>query len=408
MQGGTKPPVRGVGQEPLPQDLESLPEPVAQLVPCPSPLLPAGFPPRLQRARLRRVLGAAEARLVGEEPERGEVGVQVLGEDSGEVGFNPRRPREARVVTRNPQREPVRRHSPERGAGRVQDLLQEPEGAPSAPVVAELGQGSVQTRSHRGHDDGNPVAEGEEPHRIHPLADRARLLPCHRREAQRVAQKRLEEPLRKPAGVASGGPTRLHFPEARLGDAPAPGDLVADVGAPSERGSRMAPARWPGAGPPFRASPPREGRPRSRAPRRRCELRPGSFDEAPSGPFHADRGEGAGRHSPLSRRERGFTPIQREMIMRHGQSTFGRSTYTADHVGTREGLDGGAPSRSASLAHPKMILPAGHPPALPRTPPDPPCAPGAARGLVRSRALEHVAGGRRREQVRAARVLRAR
>ena len=37
---------------------------------------------------------------------------------------------------------------------------------------------------------------------------------------------------------------------------------------------------------------------------------------------------GAGRHSPLSPRERGFTPIQREMIMCHGQSTFGRSTYT--------------------------------------------------------------------------------
>ena len=229
VQRGTKLPVRGVGQEPLPQDLQRLPEAVAQLVPCPRPLLPAGFPPHLQRACLRRVAGASEARLVGEEPERGEVGVQVLGEDSGEVGLDPRRPREARVVARNPQREPVRRHTPERGAGRVQVLLQEPEGAPPAPVVAELGQRSVQTRSHRGHDDGNPVAEGEESHRIHPLADRPRLLPHHRREAQCVAQKRLEEALGKRAGVASRGPTRLQLPKARLGDAPAPGDLVADV-----------------------------------------------------------------------------------------------------------------------------------------------------------------------------------
>ena len=102
VQRGAKLPVRGVGQEPLPQDLQRLPEAVAQLVPCPRPLLPASFPPHLQRTCLRRVLGTAEARLVGEEPERGEVGVQVLGEDSGEVGFNPRRPREARVVTPNP------------------------------------------------------------------------------------------------------------------------------------------------------------------------------------------------------------------------------------------------------------------------------------------------------------------
>ena len=31
---------------------------------------------------------------------------------------------------------------------------------------------------------------------------------------------------------------------------------------------------------------------------------------------------------PLSRGEKGFTAIQRETTMRHGQSTFGRSTYT--------------------------------------------------------------------------------
>ena len=53
VQRATKVPVRGVGQEPLPQDLKCLPEPVAQLVPSSSPLLPAGFPPHLQRTGLR-------------------------------------------------------------------------------------------------------------------------------------------------------------------------------------------------------------------------------------------------------------------------------------------------------------------------------------------------------------------
>ena len=68
VQRGAELPVRGVGEKPLPQDLERLPEAVAQLVPRPCSLLPAGLPPRLQRAGLGRVAGAAEARLVGEEP----------------------------------------------------------------------------------------------------------------------------------------------------------------------------------------------------------------------------------------------------------------------------------------------------------------------------------------------------
>ena len=103
VQRGTKLRVRGVGKEPLPQDLERLLEAGIQLAPRPSPLLPACLPPHLQRASHRRIFGATEARLVSEEPERGEVGVQLLCEDPAEVGFDPRRPREARVVARNPQ-----------------------------------------------------------------------------------------------------------------------------------------------------------------------------------------------------------------------------------------------------------------------------------------------------------------
>ena len=229
VQGRTELRVGAVGKKPLPQSLERLPEAGAQLVPRARSLLPAGLPPHLQGARLRRVVGAAEARLMGEEPERGEVGVQVLREDPAEVGFNPRRPREARVVARNPQRQPVRREAPERRAGGVQGLLQEPECASPTPVVSRLGQRGVQACAHRGDNDGNSIAEGEERHGIHALADRPGLRAHDGRESQGVAQQRFDEALGERAGVASRGAAGFHLPKARLGDAPAPGDLVADV-----------------------------------------------------------------------------------------------------------------------------------------------------------------------------------
>ena len=320
MQRGTELPVRGVGKEPLPQDLERLPEAVAQLVPRPRSLLPADLPPHLQRARLRRVVGAPEARLVGEEPERGEIGVQVLREDPAEVRSDPRRTRETCVVARDAQREPVRREAPERRAGGVQGLLQESEGAPPAPVVSELRQGGVQARSRRGGNDGNPVAEGEEPDRIHPFVDRRRLRVRERREAERVAQKRLQEAFRKGAGVASGSAARLHLPKARLGDAPAPGDLVADV----EPVGNVVVRRLLRGG---------------------VELRHLS---KPLGPektaFDRERVEG---DPSLARAT---------STRRHGQSHPRQKHVHADHVRTREGVDGGAPGRPAGLAHPEMVV----------------------------------------------------
>ena len=324
VQRGTKLLVRGVGKEPLPQDLERLPEAVTQLVPRPSPLLPAGFPPHLQRACLRRVVGTAETRLVGKEPQRGEVGVQVLREDPAEVGFDPRRPREARVVARDPQRKSVRRETPERRAGGVQDLLQEPEGAPSAPVVAELGQGGVQARSHRGYDDGNSVADSEEPDRIHPLADRPSAPLCITgREIECVAQKCLEEALGKRAGVTSRGATCLHFPKARLGNAPAPGDLVAD----------MEPLWNAVVGRLLRGG---------------LEL---SHLSKPLGP----------EKTALDReRIEGDPSLSRAAsTWRHGQSSRRQEHVHADHVGTREGLDGGASGRSAGFAHAQMVVEQG-------------------------------------------------
>ena len=191
--------------------------------------MPPGLPPRLQRARRVRVAGAAEARLVREEPERGEVGVQVLREDPAQVGCEPRRPREARVLARDAQRESVRGEAPAHRAGRVQSLLQEPERAPAAPVVAELGQEGVEARAGRGNDDGHAVAEREEPHRVPPLADRRRFRAREGGEPERVAQQRLDEALGERAGVAPRGAAGFQLAKAGLGDAPAPGDLVADV-----------------------------------------------------------------------------------------------------------------------------------------------------------------------------------
>ena len=102
VQRRTKLRVRGVRKEPLPQNLERLLKAGAQPVACPRPVLPSLLPPHLQRACRGRGVGAAEARLLRDEPERGEVGVQILGEDPAEVGFDPRRPRETRVVARDP------------------------------------------------------------------------------------------------------------------------------------------------------------------------------------------------------------------------------------------------------------------------------------------------------------------
>ena len=97
------------------------------------------------------------------------------------------------------------------------------------PVVPELGQGGVEARARRGHDDRNPLAEGEEPDRIHPPADRLRLRPHQGREAEGVAQERFEEAFGERAGVPSRGAARLHLLKAGLGDAPASRDLVADL-----------------------------------------------------------------------------------------------------------------------------------------------------------------------------------
>src|SRR5690606_27306043 len=56
----------------------------------------------------------SEARLVAKQPECGEVSVTLLGEDSLQVGLNPRGSGKARVVTHNPQRTAVASDTPQR------------------------------------------------------------------------------------------------------------------------------------------------------------------------------------------------------------------------------------------------------------------------------------------------------
>src|SRR3989442_286400 len=67
----------------------------AQMLARADALFAAVVPPLLERTVRDGTVGRAEARLVREQPKRGEVGVPLLGEDAAKVGLDPRRPREA-------------------------------------------------------------------------------------------------------------------------------------------------------------------------------------------------------------------------------------------------------------------------------------------------------------------------
>ena len=107
--------------------------------------------------------------------------------------------------------------------------MQKPESAPLALIVTELGQRGVQARARRSRYNRDSIAEPEECDRMHPLAAKHRIRPNQGPETERIAQNRLKEALGERAGLAARGAARLHLLEARLGDAPAPRDLVADL-----------------------------------------------------------------------------------------------------------------------------------------------------------------------------------
>jgi len=90
-----------VAEETLAEGDQRFLEAPSQVLAGARPLLAPGFAPGLERAIRRWPIGAAETRLVSQQPECPEVGIALLREDSRQVGFDPRRPREACVVAQD-------------------------------------------------------------------------------------------------------------------------------------------------------------------------------------------------------------------------------------------------------------------------------------------------------------------
>ena len=74
-------------------------------------------------------LGFAKARGMGQQPEGGEVSVELFSEDGFEVHLNIGRPGQAGVVAQDAQLEPVAGDGPEGLVGRVECLLRQHVGA---------------------------------------------------------------------------------------------------------------------------------------------------------------------------------------------------------------------------------------------------------------------------------------
>ena len=101
-----------MGEEALPQGDERILDATAQVFAGARTLFAAGIAPHFERAFGDRLALAAEARLVAEQPERGEVGVALFREDALEVRLDPRGAREARVVADDAQRDAVADDAP--------------------------------------------------------------------------------------------------------------------------------------------------------------------------------------------------------------------------------------------------------------------------------------------------------
>src|SRR5690606_12378995 len=141
------------------EDREGFFDAAAELVAGAGSFFSARLAPGFERAFGDRLLGTAEAGLVGEEPEGGEVGVELFGEDAREVRFDPRGAGEARVVAQDAQGVPVGREAPEGAVLGVEVLLREAEGAPAAAAVAEVRREGVETARRRRDDDGHAALE---------------------------------------------------------------------------------------------------------------------------------------------------------------------------------------------------------------------------------------------------------
>ncbi len=218
-----------VRHEALAEHQERLGHPLAELIASARPLLPPRLAPQLQRALGGGAARAAEAGLVDEEPEGGEVGVAVFGEDAREVGLDPCGAREAGVVAHHTERETVAHDAPEGLVGRVEKLLHEPKGAPTVCAVAEGHRRGVEPDAggrddHRDLPREREVTDGEHP----PLA-RQRVRRPERDEAEHLPKHVPDELLRERRGVAVLREAAGELLVVGLGDAPEAPDLVAEV-----------------------------------------------------------------------------------------------------------------------------------------------------------------------------------
>ena len=131
-------------------------------------------PPLLDDAGGGQPVAGPEPARVDGEPERREVGVQLVLEDQVEIRLDEGRPGKARVVPQEPEPRAVRSQAPQRGVLGVEVLLQETVRRLPPVFLTETGVGPVEVVVPRGEQDRNrglerPVADPE-----HPAASRKR------------------------------------------------------------------------------------------------------------------------------------------------------------------------------------------------------------------------------------------
>ncbi len=147
-----------MGEEALTEREERLLDAVAQVLAGARSLLATGVAPGFERAfraagwpaRPKRVSWASSQSAA-------KSAVALLGEDPRQVRLDPRRPREARVVAQDAEREPVAGEAPERAFGGVQVLLRQAEGAAPPAAVAEGGRRACRARGPRARSPPAPA-----------------------------------------------------------------------------------------------------------------------------------------------------------------------------------------------------------------------------------------------------------
>ena len=124
-------------KEPVPQPTKRGGHAIAEIPPGPLAGLVCLGPPSLDDAVLRLAVGGPEPARVGGEPERREVGIELLGENEVEVGFDVGGARKARIIAEDPELRSVRDHAPERVGLGIQVLLHQAVRGQPATVTAE-------------------------------------------------------------------------------------------------------------------------------------------------------------------------------------------------------------------------------------------------------------------------------